>query len=79
MDDIIQKAMTRGQKVLSEYDAKRVIRCAGVSINREKLARSKDEAIRFAGDIGYPVVLKGCSDKAAHKTEMGLGIRGTPY
>jgi len=44
----------------------------GVPITREKLARTKDEAVKFAEEIGYPVVLKGCSDKAAHKTEMGL-------
>jgi len=44
----------------------------GVPITREKLARTRDEAVKFAGEIGYPVVLKGCSDKAAHKTEMGL-------
>lgn len=44
----------------------------GIAVSREKLAHSRQEAIDFACEIGYPVVLKGCSDKAAHKTEMGL-------
>lgn len=72
MEQIIQKAMARGQKVLSEYDSKRIIASAGIPVNREKLALTRQEAIDFAGSIGYPVALKGCSDKAAHKTEMGL-------
>jgi acetate---CoA ligase (ADP-forming) subunit beta len=72
MDQVIKKAIERGQKTLSEYDSKLVIKSAGVNVTREKLARSRDEAVKFASEIGYPVVLKGCSDKAAHKTEMGL-------
>ncbi len=72
MEKIIQKAIGRGQRVLSEYDSKRVIASAGIPVNREKLARSRKEALAFAAQIGYPVVLKGCSGKTAHKTEMGL-------
>lgn len=72
METIIKKALKRGQRVLSEYDSKQVIQCAGLSVNREKMAGSREEAVDFAAEIGYPVVLKGCSDKAAHKTEMGL-------
>ena len=38
---------------------------------REALARSPEEAIRIAGDIGYPVALKIQSAAIAHKTEAG--------
>ncbi len=72
MDQIIKKALERGQKTLSEYDSKLVIQSVGVPVTREKLAHSREEAVKFAKEIGYPVVVKGCSDKAAHKTEMGL-------
>jgi acetate---CoA ligase (ADP-forming) subunit beta len=72
MDQIIKKALDRGQKTLSEFDSKQVIQSVGIQITREKLARTRAEAVKFAEEIGYPVVLKGCSDKAAHKTEMGL-------
>jgi acetate---CoA ligase (ADP-forming) subunit beta len=72
MVQIIKKALERGQKTLSEYDSKQVIKTVGIPVTREKLARSVDEAVKFAEELGYPVVLKGCSDKAAHKTEMGL-------
>ena len=72
MKKIINKALKKGQKTLSEYDSKLVIQSVGVPITREKLVKSPAAAVRFAKEIGYPVVLKGCSDKAAHKTEMGL-------
>jgi len=35
---------------------------------------SRDEALTFANEIGYPVVLKGCSATLTHKTEMNLVI-----
>ncbi len=72
MDSIIQNAVAKGRRVLSEHDSKQVIASAGLRVNREKLALSRDEALAIAAEIGYPVVLKGSSDKAAHKTEMGL-------
>ena len=72
MERIIQQAIRRGQSMLSEYDSKQVISSVGIPINREKLAGSREDAVAIASDIGYPVVLKGCSDKVAHKTEMGL-------
>mgnify|MGYP000943489899 CR=1 FL=1 len=72
MEEIISKAMKQGRTVLSEYDSKRVIAAAGICVNREKLARSREEALAMAEEIGYPVVLKGCSDQAAHKTDLGL-------
>ena len=72
MQTIIQKAIGQGQIVLSEFDSKRLLQSVGITINREKLVSSREEALAVASEIGYPVVLKGCSDKAAHKTEMGL-------
>jgi len=64
--------MGRKQRALSEYDSKSLIHSAGVSTVREKLARSREEALLFAKEFGYPVVLKGCSDRLLHKTEKGM-------
>lgn len=72
MRDIITNAIKKGQKSLSEYDSKRVIKVANVPITREELATSKKDAVKYAKKIGYPVVLKGSGHKATHKTEMGL-------
>ncbi len=72
MNEIIREAIKKGQKALSEFDSKRVIAAAGVAVSKNLLAATADEAVKHAGKLGYPVVLKGCSDVLTHKTEMGM-------
>lgn len=72
MSDIILKAVENGQTALSEHDSKNVLTDAGIPSVRQGLAASSREAAELADEIGYPVVMKGCSDKFLHKTEMGL-------
>ncbi len=72
MDPIISTAMDKGQKALSEYESKLLIERAGVPIAKQGLAISKEEAISIAQDMGYPVVMKGCSAALTHKSELGL-------
>jgi acetate---CoA ligase (ADP-forming) subunit beta len=69
---IIQRAIARGQKTLSEYESRLVIESAGVLVAAAALAKTRDEAIEEAEKIGYPVVMKGCSAELAHKTESGM-------
>jgi acetyl-CoA synthetase (ADP-forming) len=64
--------MGKKQKALSEFDSKALIGSAGVATVREKLARTAGEAVKYASEFGYPVVLKGCSDRLLHKTEKGM-------
>ncbi|MCU0847071.1 MAG: acetate--CoA ligase family protein [Spirochaetes bacterium] len=72
MKEIIKKAISKGQKALSEYESKLVIKNAGVIITREGLAETKEKAVSLAEEIGFPIALKGSSDKLTHKTEMGM-------
>jgi len=72
MLEIIQQAIARGQKTLSEYESRLVIESAGVPVAAAALARSRKEAEQMAERIGYPVVMKGCSADLAHKTESGM-------
>jgi succinyl-CoA synthetase beta subunit len=77
---ILRAAIARGQPMLTEHEAKRVLAAYGVPVSRERLVETAVEARAAADSIGYPVVLKGCSAFEAHKTEKGLiavGI-GTP-
>ena len=69
---IIQQAIAKGQKTLSEYESRLVIESAGVPVAAAALARSRKEAEQMAERIGYPVVMKGCSAELAHKTESGM-------
>jgi len=72
MLDIIEKALKNGQKTLSEYESRLVIESAGVPVVPAALVKTREEAIREAAKIGFPLVMKGCSAELAHKTEAGM-------
>ncbi len=70
--EIIQQALQKGQKTLSEYDSKRLLSTYGFPVVRETLVKSRAAAVKAAKEMGFPVVLKGCSPEIAHKTEKKL-------
>lgn len=72
MKTILNKAIQKGQQSLSEFESKLVISAAGVPVTREGLARSREEAVALAEGMGFPVVMKGCSHRLTHKTELGM-------
>ena len=43
----------------------------GFQIPAEELAVTADEAVRLAGEIGFPVVMKISSPDILHKTDIG--------
>ena len=55
-----------------EFDAKALLRAYGISTCREKRVTDAQEAVAAAEAIGYPVAVKGCSPRVAHKSEAGL-------
>ena len=69
---ILREAAARGQRALAEHEAKPVLAAYGLPVTRETLAAGRDEAVRAAAAIGYPVVLKVSSPDIPHKTEQGL-------
>ena len=61
-----------GHRVLSERESKAILAGYGIPVVPERLAKTADEAAKFAAEIGYPVVLKIEAEGLAHKTESGL-------
>ncbi|HET7837289.1 MAG TPA: acetate--CoA ligase family protein, partial [Variovorax sp.] len=62
----------------NEFHAKKALAAAGISVPREEIVASADDAVRSARATGYPVVLKIASEDIAHKTEIGgvaLGLQ----
>ncbi|MEU5392300.1 acetate--CoA ligase family protein [Streptomyces tibetensis] len=57
---------------LSEHAAKQLLRAYGIRVPREQLVTSAAAAVRAAGLVGYPVVMKASGARIAHKTELGL-------
>ena len=62
---------------LNEHDSKLALAQYGVAVNVDELCRDREEALRAADALGYPVALKILSRDVTHKTEAGgvaLGI-----
>src|SRR5215470_10648135 len=62
----------RARRTIHEYDAKRLLGQAGLSVVAERLVTSRDDARAAAKAIGYPVVLKVVSDDIPHRSDHGL-------
>ncbi|MFE9256737.1 acetate--CoA ligase family protein [Streptomyces sp. NPDC006879] len=66
------QALIRPGQQLSEHAAKQLLRAYGIRVPREQLVTSAAAAVRAAGQVGYPVVMKASAPQLAHKTELGL-------
>ncbi|MFD4557009.1 acetate--CoA ligase family protein [Streptomyces sp. NPDC058469] len=66
------QALMRPGQQLSEHAAKQLLRAYGIRVPREQLVTSAAAAVRAAGLVGYPVVMKASGARIAHKTELGL-------
>lgn len=78
--EIIEAVRTEGRTILTEFESKQLLSSYGIPTVDTRIARSEDEAVKLAGDIGYPVVLKLYSETITHKTDVGgvqLNLRDT--
>ncbi len=69
-DPGVREALTARDR-FSEHDAKDVLDRFGLPITRETVVNSVKDAVSFADEIGYPVVLKIDSPDILHKTDVG--------
>ncbi len=59
------------KQMMPEVEAARLLAKYGIHYPDHDFAETADEAIKIAGRIGYPVVLKGVSDQLVHKSDAG--------
>lgn len=69
---LIEDAVKAGRKTLSEYESKLVLKEYGVNVSPEIQVYDIDGLKQAAEEIGFPLVLKGCSSELAHKTEKNM-------
>ena len=69
-ETVIQNALSAGRKYLPEEESDLVLKAFGLPMLPSDLARSKDEAVRMAEGIGFPVVMKIVSDDIVHKFDV---------
>jgi acyl-CoA synthetase (NDP forming) len=70
--EIIEKALREGKTTLSEYESKQVLAAYQIPVTKEVLVEDVKDLAKAAQQIGYPLVIKGCSSDISHKTEKGL-------
>ena len=68
---ILERVRKEKRNNLLEYEAKTICKEYGLPTTNFKIARDKEEAIKIAREIGYPVVMKVVSPDVLHKTEFG--------
>jgi acetate---CoA ligase (ADP-forming) subunit beta len=73
---ILSQVSKEGRKSLLETEAKAVCIEYGIPVTKFDLAKSKEEAVKFANAIGFPTVLKIVSPDIIHKSDIGGVIVG---
>jgi len=71
VSQILQKARIEGRNHLLEPEAKTICIEYGIPVTKFKVAKNDKEAVQFAEEIGYPVVLKIVSPDIIHKFDVG--------
>jgi acetyl-CoA synthetase (ADP-forming) len=68
---IISQARLEGRRALLETEAKTICMEYAIPVTKFKLAKNEREAAEFAGQLGFPVVLKIVSPDIVHKSDAG--------
>lgn len=58
--------------ILTEHESKTVLGAAGLPVTREHMARSAEETVARAREVGFPVALKVQSPALMHKSDAGV-------
>ena len=69
--EIFERAKSESRKVLLETEAKTVCSQYGIPVTKFMIAKTAEEAVKFAEKIGYPVVMKIISPDVIHKFDVG--------
>ncbi len=68
---IINQAIKEGRHALLEPEAKLVCMEYGIPVTKFKVAQGEAQAVQYANEIGFPVVLKIVSPDIIHKSDVG--------
>jgi len=74
--EILNKVYKEGRKFLLEPEAKTVCIEYNIPVTNFKVAKNDAEAVKFAEELGYPIVLKIISPDILHKSDVGGVIVG---
>jgi acetyltransferase len=68
---LIESVKKAGRTILTEAESKELLGCYNIPTVITKVAKSENEAVDLAAEIGFPIVLKLYSETITHKTDVG--------
>jgi acetyltransferase len=71
---VFDQVRAGGRLQIGDAEARQILEAYRIPIPDSKLCKTSDEAVAFADEIGYPVVMKIASPDILHKTDIG-GVR----
>ncbi len=69
--EIIKSARKEDRTSLTEIEAKKVFEAYGMPTTKIGLAKTEEEAVKLAKEIGFPIVMKIVSPDILHKSDAG--------
>jgi acyl-CoA synthetase (NDP forming) len=68
---IFDQVKKEGRVILTEFESKKILKQAGISVVETKLAKTQKEAVSLTRKMGFPVALKITSPDVIHKSDLG--------
>lgn len=68
---LIDTVLAKGRTLLTEAESKELLKAYGIPVVETILAKTREEAVKTADKLGYPVVLKIASETITHKSDIG--------
>jgi len=68
---LFDRVRSEGRVSIGDSEARGILVAYGLPVPESRLAKTPEEAIKIADEIGYPVVLKIASPDILHKTDVG--------
>jgi acetyltransferase len=71
VENITQKVRQAGRTIITKFESKEILAAYAIPVVAGRIAKSAEEALQCAENLGYPVVLKLYSQTITHKTDVG--------
>ncbi len=68
---IFDQVKKEGRSILTEFESKKILKQAGISVVETKLAKTQKEAVSLSQKMGFPIALKIASPEVIHKSDSG--------
>jgi acetyl coenzyme A synthetase (ADP forming)-like protein len=69
--ELFDRVRAEGRVSIGDLEAWTVLDAYGFNVPQSRLAKTPEEAVEIAEEIGYPVVIKVASPDILHKTDVG--------